>query len=180
MLGQALLALGRNRAQPDDPRSRPPPISDLLRGGKGGNEVREFPFVCTACDFSAPSATELAEHLRATHEPIPVEDVTEFVRRGMAASRVLENAAAALDGIPILELAETEGTGARLERLRTAAAAAIADERRPRLVELRAELEGVHVAAAEERDRQARIAKVALESAASIASVLELLQEPRP
>jgi hypothetical protein len=142
--------------------------------------VKEFPFLCTACEFSAPSAAELSEHIHTVHLPHAVEDVTEFVRRGMAASRVLENAAAALDEIPILELAETEGLGARLERLRTAAALAIAEQRGPRLVELRAELEGVHVVAAEERDRQARIAKVALESAASIASVLELLAEPWP
>jgi hypothetical protein len=133
--------------------------------------------MCTGCEYSAPSANELAEHLRQAHDPIPVEDVTEFVRRGMAASRELENATAALNGIPIRELAESEGSGALLERLRTAAAAAIADQRRPRLVEIRAELEALAVAAAEERDRQARIAKVALESAAAVANVLEILPE---
>jgi len=139
--------------------------------------LREFPFVCTGCEYSAPSANELAEHLTATHEPIPVEDFTEFVRRGMTASAALEEATRSLVQFPIDELADTEGSGARLERLRLAAAAAIAEQRRPRLFEVEAELRALGAAAESERDRHDRIARVALESADVAARVLEVLPQ---
>lgn len=142
--------------------------------------MREFPLVCTACDSSFPGPAELAEHLRERHEPIASEDLTEFVRRGMAASAVLEGAVQSLNGIPIRELAETDGSGARLERLRAAAAMAIAEQRRDRLLEIHAELEALGSACAEEGERQARIAMVALESARAAGQVLEILpEEPR-
>lgn len=141
--------------------------------------MREFPFVCTCCEFSAPSANELAAHLQDTHEPIAVEDLTEFVRRGMAASAALEEAVVKLGEHPIDELREEAGRGARLEQLRTAAAESIAAQRRPRLVEVHAELQALQVSAAETRDRMARISWCACESLAAVERVLEILPEQR-
>jgi len=142
--------------------------------------VKEFPYHCILCDADFPSPTELGAHTEAVHAPHALEDLVALEERTGDVGAAFEQAERTLGGIPILELAEVEGFGARLERLRTAAAAAIAEGRRPRLVELRAELEAIHVAAAEERDRQARIAKLALESASVVAGVLEILPEGRP
>ncbi len=141
--------------------------------------MREFPFACAVCEYSAPSANELAAHLQDTHEPDVVEDLTEFVRRGMAASAALEQAVVKLGEHPIDELREEAGLGARLEQLRTAAAESIAAQRRPRLVEVHAELQAIQVSAAENRDRLERIARLSLESLAAVERVLEILPEER-
>lgn len=139
--------------------------------------MREFPCVCTSCDFTAPGPGELGAHIAERHEPQAREDLVEMLDRGASPELDLLEAEIRIGAVPIPECSELSGAGARLDRLRTAAAEAIASRRRPRLVELNAELHALHALAAEERDRQARIAALALSSAETIASVLEVLSE---
>lgn len=139
--------------------------------------MREFPFVCTVCDFSAPAAAELAEHLEKTHAPNAAEEFIELVRRGGKASAELEEAVSTLVFLPLDDVTPASALDVRLHRLRIAAAAAIAEQRRPRLRELEAELLALQVGTATERDRLRTVARVALESLEVVRRVLEILPE---
>lgn len=140
--------------------------------------MREFPFVCTACDADFPGAAELAEHLREQHEPQAREDLAELADRGGDVASVLEELRARLGRIDSSDIVAGVDVCVRLHKLRQAAAAAIAGGRRPVLVAVVSELEALASGAAAERDYRAAIAKVALESAQTVRQVLEVIAEP--
>lgn len=132
-------------------------------------------FLCSLCTLELPSAAELAEHLRLDHEPTRTEDDIELVARAGAAAPELERARLRLAADLPPGVSTAMERAMRLELCRARAAAAIADRSPGTLRELKAELEAIHVAAAQERDRQTEIAATALHSAELLAAVLGIL-----
>lgn len=139
--------------------------------------MKEFPWLCSVCDADFPGPAELAEHGAWAHEPVSGEDVLEHARRGGDRDAELAWAWSKLGKISYSGDDVGGEMSLRLVRLRQKAAEAIASDRRPALLEVHAELQALTVAAAEERDRQAAIAKVSLESYELVGRVLELLPE---
>lgn len=139
--------------------------------------MTESAYVCGCCLLEYHRQEELVEHQRSAHERGGSEPDLELARRLGAEASELVRAQEQLSAHPIDELAQAEGLGARLERVRSYGAAAIAGDQRASLLEARAELVAIHVRAAELRDSYARIAALGLDSIDVVTRVLEILPE---
>jgi len=139
--------------------------------------MTEGAFVCGICTAEQPTVGELAEHIATVHAPAAIEPFLELARRiGLvdpdgAAAELLE---------PVSvedELAQRSELDGFLEQLRREAAVAIRDSNRARILELKCELEAIGRVADFARVFQARIERVARESAALLERVLQTLPE---
>lgn len=139
--------------------------------------MKEFSFLCTVCDASFPGPAELHAHLAERHQPSQREDLVELAKRGGDVEAEPLETQIWIGAIPVPECVVRTGLPDRLTLLQLAAARAIRNRDMAWLRKLRVELEDLQVAAAKERDRQARIAAITFDSLGMIERVLELPPE---
>lgn len=139
--------------------------------------MNESAYLCSHCLREWPGPAELAEHIAAAHAPPTAEPFLELARRiGMAGPD--SQAQELLEPVAVEEeLGRRRELDGFLEQLRREAAEAIRDLNRGRLSELKCELEAIARAADFARVFQARIGRVARESAELLERVLQTFPE---
>lgn len=142
--------------------------------------MKEFPFVCTACDSSFPGPAELSVHLVTAHEPKVIEPVLELFRRPGDVAAERELVRRNLEDLVGHELAPEDERHRQLVALRAAAAAAIAGSLDQKLPDIRKELAVLEETCLLGAMHLTRIGRIASESAEAIARVLELGEVPPP
>lgn len=136
-------------------------------------------FLCGICLAGQHNQTELADHIAAKHAPAAVEPSLDLARR-IGFPRPCGNRTETLEPVDVEdELGARRELDGFLEHLRSQAAVAIQESNRPRLVELKCELEAIARVADFVRVFQARIERVSRESAALFEGVINTLPEDR-